>query len=125
MQHKDFEEIEGRLKRREPLILGSTAAQRLSRRLPVEVISDPLHDGENDPHDDVSDVQKQLRGHQVLLFSKYMLSKLFCCLVVYLFIPWHAGLVIDSFIQRISTCIDNGLGTDWRDKLLSHQLCIV
>ncbi|KAF4382019.1 hypothetical protein CsatB_005984 [Cannabis sativa] len=65
LQHKDFEEIEGRLKRREPLILGSTAAQRLSRKLPVEVISDPLHDVENDPHDDGSDLQRQLRAHQV------------------------------------------------------------
>ncbi|XP_062082941.1 serine/threonine-protein kinase TOR [Humulus lupulus] len=65
LQHKDFEEIEGRLKRREPLILGSTAAQRLGRKLPVEVISDPLHDMENDPHDDGSDVQRQLRAHQV------------------------------------------------------------
>ncbi|EXB61547.1 Serine/threonine-protein kinase TOR [Morus notabilis] len=65
LRHKDFEEIEGRLKRREPLILGSTASQRLSRKLPVEVISDPLNDVENDPYDDGSDVQKQLRGHQV------------------------------------------------------------
>ncbi|XP_060963921.1 serine/threonine-protein kinase TOR isoform X1 [Cannabis sativa] len=65
LQHKDFEEIEGRLKRREPLILGSTAAQRLSRKLPVEIISDPLHDVENDPHDDGSDLQRQLRAHQV------------------------------------------------------------
>ena len=70
MQHKDFEEIEGRLKRREPLILGSTASQRLSRKLPVEVISDPLHDVDNDPYDDWSDVQKQPRGHQVLPFCK-------------------------------------------------------
>lgn len=68
-QHKDFEEIEGRLKRREPLLLGSTAAQRLGRRLPVEVVSDPLNDVENDPYDDGSDVQKQLRGHQVYKLS--------------------------------------------------------
>lgn len=73
LQHKDFEDIEGRLKRRESLIFGSTAAQRLSRKLPVEVVSDPLNDVENDPYDDGSDVQKQLRGHQVLLFDKYTL----------------------------------------------------
>lgn len=65
LRHKDFEDIEGRLKRREPLIFGSTAAQRLSRKLPVEVVSDTLNDVENDPYDDGSDVQKQLRGHQV------------------------------------------------------------
>lgn len=65
LRHKEFEEIEGRLQRREPLILGSTAAQRLSRRLPVEVITDRLSDLEIDPYDDGSDVQKQLRSHQV------------------------------------------------------------
>ncbi|XP_059447340.1 serine/threonine-protein kinase TOR isoform X3 [Corylus avellana] len=65
LRHKEFEEIEGRLQRREPLILGSMASQRLSRRLPTEVISDPLDDKDIDPYDDGSDVQKHLRGHQV------------------------------------------------------------
>ncbi|XP_041013717.1 serine/threonine-protein kinase TOR-like isoform X1 [Juglans microcarpa x Juglans regia] len=64
-RHKEFEEIEGRLQRREPLILGSMTAQRLSRRLPTEVISDPLDDKEIDPYEDGSDVQKNLRSHQV------------------------------------------------------------
>lgn len=59
-QHKDFEEIQGRLQRREPLIVGSAASQRLSRRLPTDVISDPLNDGENDQFEDGSvDVQRQ------------------------------------------------------------------
>ncbi|KAH9655483.1 serine/threonine-protein kinase TOR [Citrus sinensis] len=65
LRHKEFEEIEGRLRRREPLILGSTAAQQLSRRVPVEVISDPLNDVDSDPYEDGTDAQKQLRGHQV------------------------------------------------------------
>ncbi|KAK4563470.1 hypothetical protein RGQ29_005828 [Quercus rubra] len=66
LRHKEFEEIEGRLQRREPLILGSMAvSQRLSRRLPVEVISDPIDNKEIDPYEDGSDVQKHLRGHQV------------------------------------------------------------
>ncbi|KAB2095069.1 hypothetical protein ES319_A01G009900v1 [Gossypium barbadense] len=65
LQHKEFEEIEGRLRRREPLIVGSTAAQRLSRRPPVEVVSDPLNDMENDPYEEGNDVQKHPRGHQV------------------------------------------------------------
>ncbi|KAK9286670.1 hypothetical protein L1049_015071 [Liquidambar formosana] len=65
LRHKEFEEIEGRLQRREPLILGTIAAQRLSRRLPVEVISDPLSELDNDPYEDGSDAQKQLRSHQV------------------------------------------------------------
>uniref|UniRef100_A0A7N2MX24 Reverse transcriptase zinc-binding domain-containing protein n=1 Tax=Quercus lobata TaxID=97700 RepID=A0A7N2MX24_QUELO len=65
LRHKEFEEIEGRLQRREPLILGSMAvSQRLSRRLPVEIISDPLENKEIDPYEDGSDVQKHLRGHQ-------------------------------------------------------------
>lgn len=49
LRHKDFEEIEGRLQRRELLIIGSTATQRQNCQLPVEVISDPLSDTENDP----------------------------------------------------------------------------
>ncbi|KAK2968912.1 hypothetical protein RJ640_018604 [Escallonia rubra] len=65
LRHKEFEEIEGRLQRREPLILGTTAAQRLSRRLPVEVISDPLSDVENDPYEDGIDAHRQSRSHQV------------------------------------------------------------
>ncbi|KAK8706592.1 hypothetical protein V6N13_050150 [Hibiscus sabdariffa] len=65
LRHKEFEEIEGRLRRREPLIVGSTAAQRLSRRPPVEVVSDPLNDMENDPYEDGNDVQRHPRGHQV------------------------------------------------------------
>ncbi|XP_044490228.1 serine/threonine-protein kinase TOR-like isoform X2 [Mangifera indica] len=65
LRHKEFEEIEGRLRRREPLILGSTAAQRLSQQVPVEVISDPLNDVESDPYEDGTDVLKQIRAHQV------------------------------------------------------------
>ncbi|XP_022148800.1 serine/threonine-protein kinase TOR [Momordica charantia] len=65
LRHKEFEEIEGRLRRREPLILGSTTAQRLSRIFPVEVISDPLNDVDIDPYEDRSDVHKQFRAHQV------------------------------------------------------------
>ncbi|XP_017970870.1 PREDICTED: serine/threonine-protein kinase TOR [Theobroma cacao] len=65
LRHKEFEEIEGRLRRREPLIVGSTAAQRLSRRLPVEVVSDQLNDMENAPYEDGNDVQRHTRGHQV------------------------------------------------------------
>ncbi|KAF8410286.1 hypothetical protein HHK36_002811 [Tetracentron sinense] len=65
LQHKEFEEIEGRLQRREPLILGSISAQKLSRRLPVEVVSDPLKDVDNDPYEEGSEMHRQLRSHQV------------------------------------------------------------
>ncbi|KAJ1388343.1 Tetratricopeptide-like helical domain superfamily [Sesbania bispinosa] len=64
LRHKEFEEIEGRLQRREPLILGTTTIQRLNRQLPAEVISDPLDDMGIDPYEDGSDAHK-LRGHQV------------------------------------------------------------
>ncbi|GAB2247138.1 hypothetical protein Droror1_Dr00007020 [Drosera rotundifolia] len=65
LRHKEFEEIEGRLRRREPLISGSTAAQKLSRRLPVEVICDPFNDVEYDSYTDGSDLHREMRGHQV------------------------------------------------------------
>ncbi|CAO2815870.1 unnamed protein product [Amaranthus hypochondriacus] len=65
LRHKEFEEIEGRFRRREPLISGSTAAQRLSRCLPVEVITDPVNDVEYDPYSDGSDMLRDVRSHQV------------------------------------------------------------
>lgn len=37
----------------------------------MEVTSDPLNDVENDPYEDGSDAQRQIRGHQV---SYWMLS---------------------------------------------------
>ncbi|CAN1141587.1 Serine/threonine-protein kinase TOR [Linum perenne] len=64
LRHKEFDDIEGRLRRREPLISASTA-QRLGRRSTLELISDPLNDTDNDPYEDGTDVQRQLRGHQV------------------------------------------------------------
>ncbi|KAH9605868.1 hypothetical protein KSS87_023466 [Heliosperma pusillum] len=65
LRHREFEEIEGRFRRREPLISGSTAAQRLSRSLPVEVIADPLKDVEYDPYSETSDSHREARSHQV------------------------------------------------------------
>ncbi|KAL2490207.1 Serine/threonine-protein kinase TOR [Abeliophyllum distichum] len=64
-RHKEFEEIQGRLQKQKPLILGSTAAQRLSRRLPMEVISDPLSDTENNHREGETVMQKQPKAHQV------------------------------------------------------------
>ncbi|KAL7199558.1 hypothetical protein ACSBR2_021782 [Camellia fascicularis] len=65
LRHKEFEEIEGRLQRREPLILGCPVAERFNRHLAVEVISDPLNDVENDPYDDGIGVHRQLKIHKV------------------------------------------------------------
>ncbi|PWA90617.1 target of rapamycin [Artemisia annua] len=62
LRHKEFEEVEGRMQRRGPLILASVAAQKSIRQPPVEVISDPLSDMENDPYEDV---HKQAKVHQV------------------------------------------------------------
>ncbi|KAK9666552.1 hypothetical protein RND81_14G193000 [Saponaria officinalis] len=67
LRHRDFEEIEGRFRQRKPLISGSTAAQGLSRRLPVEVITDPLNlnDVEYDPYNDGGELHPDARSHQV------------------------------------------------------------
>ncbi|KAI3962253.1 hypothetical protein MKX01_030803, partial [Papaver californicum] len=62
LRHKDFEEMEGRRRRREPLILGNSA-DRLTRGHPVEVISDPLNDVEN--FEEGPEMHNQLRSHQV------------------------------------------------------------
>lgn len=66
MRHKDFEEIESRLHRREPLILGNTASQKQNRRYPGEVISDPLSDkeeeGRTDPQKPHSVNESRLRA---------------------------------------------------------------
>lgn len=70
-QHKEFEEIERQLQRRGPLNLGSVSAQKSIRQPPVEVISEPSSDLDNDPHEDV---HKQLKAHQV---SQHTLSLLY------------------------------------------------
>ncbi|GER42126.1 serine/threonine protein kinase mTOR [Striga asiatica] len=53
MRHKDFEEIEDRIRRRAPLIL-VTVAQEQTCEFPGEVISDPLNDTE-DPESRVNE----------------------------------------------------------------------
>lgn len=55
--------------------MGSTAAQRLSRRVPVEVISDPLNDVESDPYEDGTDVQR--KSHQVFKIYNCMRSDIY------------------------------------------------
>ncbi|CAN6449978.1 unnamed protein product [Victoria cruziana] len=65
VQHKDFDEIEDRLRRCEPLIIESMSGQKLSRRLPVEVISDPLNDMENDPYDEGNEAHRNIRTYKV------------------------------------------------------------
>ena len=66
------------MKRRGPLILASVAAQKSIRQPPVEVISDPLSDMENDPYEDV---HKQPKVHQVYHCnsSSIVTSKSECC----------------------------------------------
>ncbi|KAG2328397.1 hypothetical protein Bca52824_011125 [Brassica carinata] len=60
LRHKEFEEIHARSRRREPLIVATTATQQLSRRLPVEVIRDPVIENEIDPFEEGND-----KNHQV------------------------------------------------------------
>lgn len=68
-QHKEFEEIHARWRRREPLIVATTATQQLSRRLPVEVIRDPVIENEIDPFEEGND-----RNHQVLFSVSYIIT---------------------------------------------------
>jgi FKBP12-rapamycin complex-associated protein len=66
LRHKEFEEVEVRLNRREPL--STAGAQRLTRRRPVDVISDPLGETENEANEDgtnSNDISRQPKIHQV------------------------------------------------------------
>ena len=70
-------------------------SQRLSRRLPVEIISDPLENKEIDPYEDGSDVQKHLRGHQVCLFFAYS-SKDTSFFILFLFFNTHFVIYVTA-----------------------------
>jgi FKBP12-rapamycin complex-associated protein len=61
LQHKDFDDIEARLVRREPLILELGGVPKVTRQLPGDVISDPLNDVENDLHDEGVEIQRQAK----------------------------------------------------------------
>ncbi|KAL3747797.1 hypothetical protein ACJRO7_016586 [Eucalyptus globulus] len=65
LRHKEFEEIEERVQRHEPLISGSKNAQKLSHHLATEVMSDPLSDSENALYEDASDAQNEHWVYQV------------------------------------------------------------
>lgn len=68
LQHRDFDEIESRLLRREPLILESASVQKFTRRVPVEVISESVNDVDYYTNDEGIEMHPQLRSHQVILF---------------------------------------------------------
>ncbi|XP_057821315.1 serine/threonine-protein kinase TOR isoform X2 [Cryptomeria japonica] len=65
LQHKDFDEIEARLLRRDPIILETSSAYKVTRPLPGDVISDPLNDMENDHFDEGTEIQRQARNYKV------------------------------------------------------------
>lgn len=65
LQHKDFDDIEARLVRREPLILELGGVPKVTRQLPGDVISDPLNDVENDLHDEGVEIQRQAKNYKV------------------------------------------------------------
>ncbi|KAJ6818004.1 serine/threonine-protein kinase TOR [Iris pallida] len=64
LRHRNFEEIERRLRRREPLILESSSVQKFTR-VPTEIISDPISDVDSDPYEEGTEVHKHSRSHQV------------------------------------------------------------
>ncbi|KAG1342788.1 serine/threonine-protein kinase TOR [Cocos nucifera] len=64
LQHREFDEIERRLRRREPLILESLSVQKFTPP-PVEVISDPVDDVDTDPYEEETEIHRQSRSHQV------------------------------------------------------------
>ena len=68
-QHKDFDDIEARLHRREPLILELGGVQKVTRQLLGDVVSDPLTDVENDLHDEGVEIQRQAKNYKVNLHS--------------------------------------------------------
>lgn len=72
----------------------------------MEVVSDPLNDVENDPYDDGSDVQKQLRGHQVDILCKDMFCKRWILL-------YFTPIVVNLFLA----CQGNSL-----EKVMRNQL---
>ncbi|XXG56788.1 hypothetical protein AAC387_Pa03g4113 [Persea americana] len=65
LRHGDFDEIESCLLRREPLILENAFFQKFTRRVAVEVVSDPVNDVDSYPYDEGIEMHSQLRSHQV------------------------------------------------------------
>ncbi|XP_072960137.1 serine/threonine-protein kinase TOR [Typha angustifolia] len=65
LRHKELDEIESRLRRREPLISEHLSVQKYTQCPPSEVISDPLNDFDGDPYEEGDETHKQLIGHQV------------------------------------------------------------
>lgn len=78
LQHRDFDEIESRLLRREPLILENASVQKFTRRVSVEVVSDPVNDVDAYPYDEGIEMHSQLRSHQVIPFFLHMLALFIC-----------------------------------------------
>ncbi|XP_020086675.1 serine/threonine-protein kinase TOR isoform X1 [Ananas comosus] len=65
MRHKGLDEIESRLRNREPLISDNLPVQKYAQDPPSEVISDPLNDFDSEPYEEGDEAHKQLRSHQV------------------------------------------------------------
>lgn len=92
------------MQRRGPLVLGSVAAQKSIRQPPVEVISDPLSDMENDPYEDV---HKQLKVHQVFQYiffnsvsnGTFESTRCHSCLTPHLASQYFSGACISLVIS--------------------------
>lgn len=69
-----MDEIESRLRNREPLISENLPVQKYAQDPPSEVISDPLNDFDSEPYEEGDEAHKQLRSHQVIccFFLKFL-----------------------------------------------------
>ncbi|KAJ0077736.1 hypothetical protein Patl1_37310 [Pistacia atlantica] len=78
----------------------------------VEVVSDPLNDVESDPYEDGTDVQKQLRGHQVT--AKAPRRKPWCLGNCLLFHASYAG-VNDGRLRTAGEASQRSTKEDWAE----------
>eukprot|EP00252_Welwitschia_mirabilis_P018999 TRINITY_DN4284_c0_g1_i1.p1 TRINITY_DN4284_c0_g1~~TRINITY_DN4284_c0_g1_i1.p1 ORF type:complete len:1768 (+),score=306.64 TRINITY_DN4284_c0_g1_i1:368-5305(+) len=65
LQHKEFDDIETRLTKREPIILETSNVYKPSNATAVDTVSDPLNDMEIDHLDDGAEYQRQSRNYRV------------------------------------------------------------
>ncbi|CAN8288398.1 unnamed protein product [Cochlearia groenlandica] len=61
LRHKEFEEIHARWLRRKPLVVATPTNHQLSKRLPVEVIRNPVIDDEIDLFEEVNNINRQVK----------------------------------------------------------------
>ncbi|KAJ6794172.1 serine/threonine-protein kinase TOR [Iris pallida] len=65
IRHRDFEEIERRLRKHEPLILENLSVQKFTPLVPNATISDPIGDVDGDPYEEGTEMHKHSRSYQI------------------------------------------------------------